>query len=204
MHLLSVPRLIRHESAEMYWRLADCGVPAEHLVYARASHSAFVTAWRPLPPRSPPGAPSALPGRTPTSQPLSGSSANGAPESAPAVIGEPAALGSEAVLGSAAAPRRGAALGSVAALGSPAACGPSPVEGAEGAHARVLHFSGNTAQPAASEPVVSTQECAVSCGMGSLHDRRGRDVSDLPGFAQDLVAILTKRVHVAQRPCGGT
>lgn len=192
----------------MYWRLADCGVPAEHLVYARASHSAFVTAWRPLPPCSAPGASSASPGRAPISQPHPHSSANGAPEVAPAAgkagVGEPAALGCEAVLGSAAAPRPEAALGSAAALGSPAACGSLPVEGAAGAHARGIHASGDAAQPAASEPLMSTQECALSRGMGSLHDRGGLDVSDLPGFAQDLVAILTKRVHVAGRPCGNT
>ncbi|KAK9840822.1 hypothetical protein WJX81_007272 [Elliptochloris bilobata] len=37
------------ESAEMYWRLVDCSVPAEHLVYPQEpSHSDFVTVWRPL------------------------------------------------------------------------------------------------------------------------------------------------------------
>eukprot|EP00887_Chlorella_sp_A99_P007116 scaffold2.g7116.t1 len=37
------------ESAEMYWLLHDCGVPAKHLVYTRVSHGDFVTCWRPLP-----------------------------------------------------------------------------------------------------------------------------------------------------------
>ena len=185
----------------MYWRLADCGVPAEHLVYSRASHSAFVTAWRPLPPCSAPGASGVSSDRAPTSQPLPHSSANGASEITPAGLGEPAALGSDAVLGSAAAPQPGA-LGSVAALGSPAAWGPSPGEGTAGAHAYDLYVRGDAAQPAASEPLRSKEDGALPRGMGSLHDRRGLDVSDLPGFAQDLVAIITKRVHVAQRPCG--
>ncbi len=39
----------RYESAEMFWRLRDCGVRAQHLVYCRESHADFATAWRPLP-----------------------------------------------------------------------------------------------------------------------------------------------------------
>jgi hypothetical protein len=38
----------RYESAEMFWRLHDCGVPAKHLLYTKLSHADFVTAWRPL------------------------------------------------------------------------------------------------------------------------------------------------------------
>jgi hypothetical protein len=33
----------------MFWRLRDCGVRAQHLVYCRESHADFATAWRPLP-----------------------------------------------------------------------------------------------------------------------------------------------------------
>lgn len=33
--ILPAPR--RYESAEMYWMLRDCGVPAKHLVYNKAS-----------------------------------------------------------------------------------------------------------------------------------------------------------------------
>ena len=180
----------------MYWRLADCGVPVEHLVYARVSHSDFVTAWRKR---------IGSADRTPTTQPVVCSSANGAPTLAPCVgkagVGKPAALGPEAVLGSAsAAPGPAAALGSVAALGSPAACGSASVQGAAGAFACGCHGSEDVWQPSASEPSVSTQ----GCGVGGLHEERGLGVADLPGFAQDLVAILAKPVQVAQRPCSST
>ncbi|PSC75845.1 peptidase S9 [Micractinium conductrix] len=38
-----------YESAEMYWELRDCGVPAKHLVYNKVSHGDFVTQWTALP-----------------------------------------------------------------------------------------------------------------------------------------------------------
>lgn len=40
--------LCRYESAEMFWRLHDCGVPTKHLLYPGLSHADFVIAWRPL------------------------------------------------------------------------------------------------------------------------------------------------------------
>jgi hypothetical protein len=40
--------LCRYESAEMFWRLNDCGVPVKHLMYVKLSHADFVTGWRPL------------------------------------------------------------------------------------------------------------------------------------------------------------
>ena len=33
------------ESAELYWLLHDCGVPAKHLVYHKVSHGDFVVGW---------------------------------------------------------------------------------------------------------------------------------------------------------------
>ena len=38
-----------YESAELYWDLRDCGVPARSLVYNRVGHGDFVVGWRPLP-----------------------------------------------------------------------------------------------------------------------------------------------------------
>ncbi|CAL8466146.1 g5682 [Coccomyxa elongata] len=37
-----------YESAEMFWRLYDCGVPAKHLVYSKLTHGDFVISWKPL------------------------------------------------------------------------------------------------------------------------------------------------------------
>ncbi|KAL4442435.1 hypothetical protein ABPG77_005019 [Micractinium sp. CCAP 211/92] len=37
------------ESAEMYWMLHDCGIPAKHLVYNKVGHVEFVTEWAALP-----------------------------------------------------------------------------------------------------------------------------------------------------------
>ena len=36
----------RYESAEFYWLLHDCGVPAKHLCYLQTTHGEFVTKWR--------------------------------------------------------------------------------------------------------------------------------------------------------------
>ena len=36
----------RYESAQFYWLLHDCGVPAKHLCYLRTAHGEFVTDWR--------------------------------------------------------------------------------------------------------------------------------------------------------------
>lgn len=38
-----------YESAEMYWALQDCGVPAKCLVYNRVGHGDFVVGWSPRP-----------------------------------------------------------------------------------------------------------------------------------------------------------
>ena len=38
---------MRFESAEMFWMLHDCGVPAKHLVYNKVTHGDFVTGWTP-------------------------------------------------------------------------------------------------------------------------------------------------------------
>ncbi|EFN56733.1 hypothetical protein CHLNCDRAFT_144155 [Chlorella variabilis] len=38
-----------YESAEQFWLLHDCGVPAKHLVYNKVSHGDFVTGWAALP-----------------------------------------------------------------------------------------------------------------------------------------------------------
>lgn len=32
----------------MFWRLYDCGVPANHLVYSKLTHGDFVVSWKPL------------------------------------------------------------------------------------------------------------------------------------------------------------
>lgn len=37
----------RFESAELFWMLHDCGVPAKHLVYNKITHGDFVTGWTP-------------------------------------------------------------------------------------------------------------------------------------------------------------
>ncbi|BDA51015.1 probable isoprenylcysteine alpha-carbonyl methylesterase I at N-terminal half [Coccomyxa sp. Obi] len=37
-----------YESAEMFWRLYDCGVPVKHLVYPKLTHGDFVISWKPL------------------------------------------------------------------------------------------------------------------------------------------------------------
>ena len=38
--------LFRYESAQFYWLLHDCGIPAKHLCYLRTAHGDFVTGWR--------------------------------------------------------------------------------------------------------------------------------------------------------------
>lgn len=37
--------VVRYESAEMYWRLYDAGVPVKHLVYNKVGHGDFVVKW---------------------------------------------------------------------------------------------------------------------------------------------------------------
>ena len=44
--LSSLPaQICRHESAEMFHALRDCGVPVRTLLYDRVGHADFVTGW---------------------------------------------------------------------------------------------------------------------------------------------------------------
>src|SRR5579875_2284569 len=49
--------MCRFESAEMSWRLHDCGVPAKLLMYSKDSHADFAIDWRPLQGDSSPAGP---------------------------------------------------------------------------------------------------------------------------------------------------
>jgi hypothetical protein len=179
----------RHESAEMYWRLVDCGVPAAHLVYPRLGHAAYVTAWRPKP-----AAHAAGGARSPAPSPM------------PAACGGAAAAALGGHQGPGGCGDGGGAA--AAALDAPRARGgAAPISGAGSA---VLGGDAGSLAGAMAAGVM----LAGSQGCGGGAGRRaeaaperdagraacaepGRADADLPDFARDLVAVITGRVRAA-------